>query len=69
MKTNTILAVYAVAADYYSGQWSRGYRVLCTAGRRLQAKGISGAYLERCLHAIRKTRQYEKLAREYANKL
>ena len=30
------VVLYAVCADYHSGQASRGYRLLCAAGRYLQ---------------------------------
>ncbi len=34
------LAVCRFAADYHSGQFSRGYRLLCGCMRRLERAGI-----------------------------
>ena len=33
MKATTIAAIYTFAAHYHSGQWSRGYALLCAADR------------------------------------
>ena len=33
MNPATIAAIYTFAAHYRSGQWSRGYRLLCRARR------------------------------------
>lgn len=34
-----IRALYWFASDYHSGQWSRGYRLLCVADRALERNG------------------------------
>ena len=33
MNATTAAALYTFAAHYHSGQWSRGYRLLCSAER------------------------------------
>ncbi len=38
VRQSTIAAVYTFAAHYHSGQWSRGYRLLCAADRAWRRK-------------------------------
>lgn len=33
MRENLIEALYYFCSDYHSGQWSRGYRILCRVSR------------------------------------
>lgn len=40
MKTAKLYALYRLGADYHSGQWSQGYRIMCKAGERLRRLGI-----------------------------
>jgi hypothetical protein len=40
MRTASLLGIYVAASRWHSGQRSRGYRLLCRAGRRLAARGF-----------------------------
>ncbi len=53
------LAVFLM--DYHSGQWSRGYRLLCKLG----ASNFSSAMMEEC----RDTDIYAYLASQYAGRV
>ncbi len=53
------LAVFCM--DYHSGQWSRGYRLLC----RLQPRNFSSALCDE----LRDTECYAWLVANYANKV
>lgn len=41
METRTLGTIYKFCADYHSGQWSRGYRLLSIIGIRLNKLGIT----------------------------
>jgi len=42
MLTNADLrALYVLAADYHSGMWSRGYRLMCHATRVLNKRDLA----------------------------
>jgi hypothetical protein len=53
------LAVFLM--DYHSGQWSRGYRLLC----RLDLSNFSSSFCEE----MRESPVYEDLVERYANKV
>ena len=53
------LAVFLL--DYHSGQWSRGYRLLC----RLAPSNFSSSFCEE----MRGTVVYEELVRKFADKV
>ena len=53
------LAVFLM--DYHSGQWSRGYRLLC----RLRPDNFSASFCEQ----MRETEVYAALVTKYANKV
>jgi hypothetical protein len=53
------LAVFLM--DYHSGQWSRGYRLLC----RLRPEGFSSAFCEE----MRETDVYRELVAKFADKV
>ena len=53
------LAVFLM--DHHSGQWSRGYRLLC----KLNPQNFSAGF---CAE-MRDTEVYEELVRKYANKV
>jgi hypothetical protein len=53
------LAVFLM--DYHSGQWSRGYRLLC----KLRAENFSSSYCQE----MRETEVYEYLVARYADKV
>ena len=53
------LAVFLM--DYHSGQWSRGYRLLC----KLDIKNFSSSFCKEC----RNTEIYQYLVKNYANKV
>lgn len=54
-----ILAVFCM--DYHSGQWSRGYRILC----RLKPENFSSSL---CTE-LRETDLYRYLEKKYADKI
>jgi len=64
MNRNLVRAVYHLAADWYSGQWSRGYRLLCCVQRYARKHNID---LDRQTRASRKL--YRQLERRYAHVL
>jgi hypothetical protein len=47
--------------DYYSGQWSRGYRLIC----RLKPTNFSSAMMQEC----RETEIYQYLVEKYGDKV
>ena len=53
------LAVFLM--DYHSGQWSRGYRLLC----KLRPQNFSSAFCEE----LRETEVYAELVQKYAGKV
>ena len=53
------LAVFLM--DYHSGQWSRGYRLLC----KLNPENFSSSLCEEC----RNTEIYQYLVENYANRV
>jgi len=53
------LAVFLM--DYHSGQWSRGYRLLC----RLGPENFSSSFCEE----MRETEVYAELAAKFADKV
>jgi hypothetical protein len=53
------LAVFLM--DYHSGQWSRGYRLLC----RLRPDNFSASFCEQ----MRETEVYAALVTKYADKV
>ena len=64
MNPDLIRAIYELAYEYHSGQWSRGYRLLCYVQRYARKHGID---LDRETRASRKL--YRQLERHYAAKL
>ena len=38
MSTDKLLAIYAFGAHFHSGQWSRGYRLMCRAQKALKQR-------------------------------
>lgn len=39
-QTHKLYAAYIIGVRHHSGQWSRGYRLLCWAGEQLRRIGI-----------------------------
>ena len=64
MHPDLVRAVYHLAADWHSGQWPRGYRLLCHAYNYALRHGID---LDRQTRASRKL--YRQLERRYAHNL
>lgn len=64
MTTTLVRALYHLAAEWHSGQWSRGYRLLCRVQRYARRHGIA---VERQTRASR--RLSRQLAGRYAGKL
>ena len=54
MDTTTVAAVYTFAAHYHSGQWSRGYRLLCAADKAWRRKAGIGPRLDYWEAAIKR---------------
>lgn len=64
MHPDLVRAVYHLAADWHSGQWSRGYKLLCRVYNYAQRHGID---VHRRTRASQ--RLYLQLESRYANKL
>jgi hypothetical protein len=64
MNPTLIRALYHLASDWHSGQWSRGYRLLCGVYRYAQRHGID---VQRTTRASR--RLYRHLESRYSTKL
>ena len=60
-RRNFLLALYWFCAHYHSGQWSRGYRLLCRAGKRLREEYDITHPLDEPFLGIESTRIYKKL--------
>jgi len=75
MNENLTGAIYTFCAHYHSGQWSRGYRLLCTADAAFVRKaGISSRLgyweylvLNKPLHPL--TIIYRYLEKYYTDKM
>lgn len=65
MKRTIILFVFAM--DYHSGQWSRGYRLLCRCQRRLRRYAIAHILNDATIHSARRTKLYRTLVKNYAD--
>jgi hypothetical protein len=64
MNPDMIRAIYQLANEYHSGQWSRGYRLLCRVQQYARRHGID---LDRETRASQKL--YRQLAKRYATQL
>lgn len=60
--------LYWFMADYHGGQWSRGYRILCLAGRRLNRVYGTRDPMDLPL-GVKGTAIYAALESRYANKV
>lgn len=61
-------ALYWFASDYHSGQFSRGYRLACAAGKRLRRIGFAGDPFNLPL-GIRGSALYQRLVNAYAERV
>ena len=68
MKVDTLLGIYQFCSDYHGGQWSRGYRLLCTTDKALKRKKIGGDYLSKAYRAYG-LETYEYLEKHYIDKV
>lgn len=68
MTTNDLIALRVFAADYHSGQWSHGYRLLSLTYLALRRRGIERIDDMTWQHA-RSSTLYQYLARAYAEKV
>lgn len=70
-KKLVILRVFAM--DYHSGQWSRGYLLLCKATKRLEEvfswKERNPVYIDSISNAARRTKLYKDLVEKYGDKI
>lgn len=64
MNPDVIRAIYQLAYEYHSGQWSRGYRLLCRVQRYARRHDI-----DLDCHTRASERLYQKLAARYGRKL
>lgn len=64
MKPDVIRAIYTLAYEYHSGQWSRGYRLLCRT--RVYARKHA---IDLDIETRASRRLYHKLAARYGTKL
>lgn len=69
MKIENLLAIYQFCADYHSGQWSRGYRLLCATDKALRRKQIGGDYLSRGSRQYANRELYQYLKNNYSDKV
>lgn len=70
MKNLQILHLFT--SDYHSGQWSRGYRLLCMTSKRLRRYFGSRFYWldsERYTKELRESELYKHLELTYASKM
>lgn len=67
---NLTRVLYHLTADYHSGQWSRGYRLLCRCQRRLKRnQRFPSVYWECLSMGVEERRLYDELATRYRDKL
>lgn len=59
-----IATLYVLCMDYHSGQWSRGYRLLCRIARRYNPRLADGYLTE-----LRAGDLYANLAERYGARL
>ncbi|HOF89045.1 MAG TPA: hypothetical protein PLZ36_13225 [Armatimonadota bacterium] len=64
MNATLIRAVFRLASDWHSGQWSRGYKLLCTTYNHAKRRGID---VQRQTRASR--RLYRQLVARYKDSL
>ena len=69
MKVENLLAIYQFCADYHSGQWSRGYRLLCRTHTALKRRKIGGDYLSRPYRRFANRDLYRYLEENYQRKV
>lgn len=67
---NLTRVLYHLAADYHSGQWSRGYRLLCHCQRRLKRHhNLPVPPIDSLFTCLEEWRLYIQLAARYGDKL
>lgn len=64
MNPNVVRAIYQLAYEHHSGQWSRGYRLLCRVQRYARKHDIDIDHDTRASQRL-----YQRLAARYGNKL
>jgi hypothetical protein len=72
MSTNKLYAIAHFANDYHSGQWSRGYRLLCMAHKLLIRKGLSSSLSNKSFIYSGKhpsSKIYETLVKNHSEKI
>ena len=62
MTPSFVRDIYHLASDWHSGQWSRGYRLLCRVYQYAQRHGIP-------LYPYRRSRRYQRLRMRYHRSL
>jgi len=60
------LILYVFCMDYHSGQWSRGYRLMCVTGKKLGSKFHVTS--DQC-KLLRNTKLYKYLEENYTDKI
>ena len=65
MDNNTLTTIYVFCSDYHSGQWSRGYRLLCRIHNYLGISHLSDGYIDE----LRDTDTYRELVSKYEGKV
>lgn len=63
-KFDLIAAIYLFCADYHSGQWSRGYRILSRIETRYRPRNLDLLREEETVKCI-----YDQLVKNYADKM
>jgi hypothetical protein len=72
MATITKLQVlYVFTTDYYTGQWSRGYRLSCVTRRAIERNGGTFRFMDSkgLMNVIRASALYLYLVRKYGEKM
>jgi len=59
--------IWLFCHDYHSGQWSRGYKLLCLAGRR--CADLNTDFINFSARELENTDLYKHLVANYANKI
>lgn len=67
MSAKKLYAIMYFCNTYHSGQWSRGYKLMCLAQKLLKRKGLSTTISPRSW--IYETETYKKLEDKYGDKI
>lgn len=71
MSARKLLCLAYFGMNYHSGQWSRGYKLMCRAQKLLRRKGLSTQLSISCDHpqSIENDKFYQRLVENYGEKV